>query len=100
MVREYLARLSIEGLARTIRGFTSPQSLNVPTINYRVIEQPALVVWGRYDPVFSSKQALILAASLPHASVRYLEDTGHLPMEERPDALSRAILDFLRTVPE
>lgn len=97
MVHEYLARLKVEGLRRAIRGFSSHDSLNASAIDYRAISQPAFVIWGENDPVFANERAIFLGARLQDASVLLLDETGHLPMEERPAALAAAILDFLHT---
>jgi proline iminopeptidase len=55
---------------------------------------PALVVHGRQDPIpLASSQAV---ADALRARLVVLEDSGHVPYVERPDALFDAITTFLR----
>lgn len=58
---------------------------------------PTLVVHGRQDPIpLASSEAL--AAGVPGARLAVLEDCGHVPYVEQPDALWGAVLPFLREV--
>jgi pimeloyl-ACP methyl ester carboxylesterase len=59
------------------------------------VTAPTLVVVGRSDPLVPPAHGAQLAAALPHAIVREL-DAGHVPMADRPDELTRELLDFLR----
>lgn len=58
------------------------------------IAPPTLVVTGRYDLADFRAIADRLAAGIPGARKVEL-DTAHLPGLERPDELSRLVLDFL-----
>jgi len=53
----------------------------------------ALIVHGRQDPIpLASSEA---AAAALDATLVVLEDCGHVPYVERPDALFAALADFL-----
>ena len=53
-----------------------------------------LIVHGRQDPIpFASSEA---ASGAMHATLVVLENSGHVPYVERPDALFSAVRDFLR----
>jgi len=59
------------------------------------VTNPALIVWGREDqivPVVCGEQYRRL---LPNARLAVLEQCGHLPPIEHPDAFARVVLDFL-----
>jgi len=56
---------------------------------------PALVLWGRQDPVVPLANGRRLAAALPCADLVVLDRCGHLPPEERPAASLRAVTSFL-----
>ncbi|EMC92042.1 hypothetical protein BAUCODRAFT_38060 [Baudoinia panamericana UAMH 10762] len=58
---------------------------------------PALVVMGDKDPDFSKpkEEAEWVASNFSDAKVLMLEGVGHAPMLERPEAVSKAALDFL-----
>ena len=58
---------------------------------------PTLVVHGRQDPIpLASSEAI--AAGIPGAELAVLEDCGHVPYVEQPDALWGAVLPFLARV--
>ena len=59
------------------------------------ISAPCLIVWGREDRILNPAAAGIMQALIPQCAVVVMDDTGHLPMIERPRATAR---DFLRFV--
>ncbi len=59
------------------------------------IKVPALVIWGKYDPLFPVADANKYLA-LPGAVLMTVE-AGHLPHEERPELINEAILHFLHS---
>jgi proline iminopeptidase len=59
---------------------------------------PALVVHGRQDPIpLASSEAIVGALG---AELVVLDHCGHVPYVEQPEALFRAIRDFLDRTPE
>jgi proline iminopeptidase len=58
------------------------------------VQAPVLLVHGRQDPipVAASQQA---ASALPHAQLVILDDCGHVPYVEQPDALFSNVRQFL-----
>lgn len=61
----------------------------------RRTQVPALVLWGRADPIALPAIAECLAAELPQARLRWLEGLGHFPMLEDPGRWAEALLEFL-----
>jgi proline iminopeptidase len=58
---------------------------------------PALLAHGRQDPIpLASSEAA--AAAMPAARLAVLEDCGHVPYVEQPEALFAAVLPFLAEV--
>lgn len=56
---------------------------------------PTLVAHGREDPIpLSASEAVVRA--LPNATLVALDDSGHVPYVEAPDALFGAVRDFLQ----
>ncbi len=49
------------------------------------IEAPVLILWGRQDRLLDVSSVAAMQAELPSARSVILEDTGHLPMIERPE---------------
>jgi pimeloyl-ACP methyl ester carboxylesterase len=56
---------------------------------------PALVLCGEEDKMTPPKYSRYLAGHLPDAELVLIPGTGHMVMLEAPEAVARAILDFL-----
>ena len=56
---------------------------------------PVLVIWGRQDAVLPVAAAADAREVMPQAQIQLIDDCGHLPMIERPDAFLGALLPFL-----
>jgi pimeloyl-ACP methyl ester carboxylesterase len=59
------------------------------------VQAPTLLVWGERDRLVPASNAAAWTAALPHAQVELLPRSGHVPMVERPDELSRLLREFL-----
>ena len=62
------------------------------------IEQPVLIIWGEYDRVLDVSSIQVMEPLLPQARVIVMQDTGHLPMLERPTATAAHCLAFLASL--
>jgi pimeloyl-ACP methyl ester carboxylesterase len=56
---------------------------------------PTAVIWGRRDNYLPSVIAEELAAAIPNAELTMIDDAGHFLIEERPQAVSDALLRLL-----
>jgi pimeloyl-ACP methyl ester carboxylesterase len=56
---------------------------------------PTLVVWGRDDAIVPVRDADAFVAAIPEARKTIFEDTGHVPMAERPVTFNDALESFL-----
>jgi pimeloyl-ACP methyl ester carboxylesterase len=56
---------------------------------------PTLVIWGEHDRLVPVRHAAEWEAALANVRVELLPRTGHVPMAERPDEVSRLLLGFL-----
>lgn len=85
---------------RRVRGFMDGiyqlmrDARHDPPIAYDRITQPTLILWARGEKLPGSMLTR-LRNHLPSAEVRYIEEAGHLLLEEQPDALNREILRFI-----
>ncbi len=61
----------------------------------REIEAETLVVWGAQDRMVPLSHGYRLAAHLPRAQLRILDDCGHQPQIERVEEFNELVLDFL-----
>jgi pimeloyl-ACP methyl ester carboxylesterase len=61
------------------------------------VSVPVLVAVGDQDRVTPPAAAVRLAAALPDGRLFIVEDSGHLPMLERPDRVNPALRSFARS---
>jgi pimeloyl-ACP methyl ester carboxylesterase len=59
---------------------------------------PALVVWGRFDPVFDVAEVAALKRDLPKAEVHVL-DAGHFALDESVGDIAKLMRGFLGRLP-
>lgn len=68
------------------------QPLNPELCNLKI---PTLVIWGRYDRLIDVSCGEAVHAGVEGCELCILEDTGHVPMIEKPKATADAQLAFL-----
>ena len=59
------------------------------------ISSPTLVVWGEEDAILSVRDAQEYERLIPDSRKVVMEDTGHVPMLERPNAFNELLSEFL-----
>jgi pimeloyl-ACP methyl ester carboxylesterase/putative sterol carrier protein len=64
------------------------------------LEPPALFVWGDRDRLVPAGFARHTVAAVPHATSVVLEDCGHVPQFELPDATHALVREFLAELPD
>ena len=62
----------------------------------RSIRVPTLVLCGRTDSWSPLAQHEQIAALVPGARLRVIDGAGHMSPMERPEAVAKALLDWLR----
>ena len=60
------------------------------------VEAPTLILMGRRDRLTPARHGEELARLLANARVVVLDEAGHVPMADVPEAFSRELLEFLR----
>jgi pimeloyl-ACP methyl ester carboxylesterase len=63
----------------------------------RPLDLDTLVIWGKADPYLPHRFAEQQREVFPRAKIVYLEDSGHWPFADNPDAVCQALIPFLRT---
>ena len=61
----------------------------------RKIKVPTLVLCGAHDGLTPVKRHTFMAELIPGAQLQVLDNAGHLPTLEAPDAVTRALVDWL-----
>jgi pimeloyl-ACP methyl ester carboxylesterase len=62
----------------------------------RPLGRPALVVWGVHDPYVPVSLAERQREVFPDAEIVLLEESGHWPFADDPEAVEAAVIPFLR----
>ena len=60
------------------------------------VKVPVLLVWGREDNLVPVEDAGEFERLIPDARKVILEDTGHVPMLERPETFNELVVEFLQ----
>ena len=63
---------------------------------YKDIEVPTLIIWGRQDKIISPEAGKLLAQAIKNSSLYWIDQCGHVPQEEKPEATIPLVLDFLQ----
>ena len=58
---------------------------------------PALVIWGRADPYLSASYAERQRDYFPKAKVVMLNDSGHWPFADNPEAVAAEVVPFIKS---
>lgn len=58
-------------------------------------QMPCLVISGNDDRIVPTAESVRLAQELPNARLALIENAGHLPHEEKPEAFMEAVAEFL-----
>jgi pimeloyl-ACP methyl ester carboxylesterase len=95
LVQAYFDRLRIQGVAEAYYGLTAPSRTPGERVDLTKIDVPTLVVWGAQDEVVSLATGRRATAKIPRSELVVIAECGHLPMEEKPEELLRAVLPFL-----
>ncbi len=95
LVKAYLDRLLVQGVDDAFYGLTVPRLAPGPKVELDRIHVPTLAVWGAEDQLISLASGQRAVARIPGSEFVVIEKCGHLPMEERPEELLKAMLPFL-----
>lgn len=64
------------------------------------VHQSALVLYGSGDRLFSAERPIELAKRLPHSVIHACPRSGHMPMMEEPEMVTRRLREFFATCHE
>ena len=92
-----LAQRSFENSAFNRRVFDSYENARAVSLEPILadIKQPVLIIWGEFDRVLDVSSIDVMRPLLPQAKIVIMQDTGHIPMLERPQETAAHYLEFL-----
>ncbi len=96
-VRQMILNTPSAGIIGSVKGMagrTDSGSL-LPNLNI-----PVLILTGDKDQIIPPDKAKAMAATIPTATLTIVENAGHTPMLEQPQATTTAIRHFLRAAGE
>lgn len=96
-VRTLILNTRPSGIIGTLKGMASrPDSTDLlPEINV-----PVLIITGDKDQIIAPQKAEKMATAIPSAILVTIENAGHMPMLEQPQATTMAIRNFLDELPQ
>jgi len=95
MVQQYHDLLLREGnRGAVLELFQHPMKPDATKI--KTITQPTLIIWGKEDQLISYKNATLFKQDIQDSRVLVLDKVGHIPMEEAPNQVAAAILEFIK----
>jgi pimeloyl-ACP methyl ester carboxylesterase len=62
------------------------------------ITQPTLIIWGRQDKILGVKDADRFKRTIGQSKLVWIENCGHVPHLEQPQATAAAILQFVQEI--
>jgi 3-oxoadipate enol-lactonase len=93
-LRAMLLRTDPEGYAAAAEAIAAADRTEAT----RALRLPTLVLVGALDAATPPSDAEALRDAIPGARLIVLENAAHIPTVEAPDAVNRALLDFVTTV--
>ena len=72
-----------------------PPNIDELVAKYKDINVPTLIIWGRQDKVILSIVGELLDQAIPNSTLKWIDQCGHVPQEEMPEATIPLVLDFL-----
>jgi pimeloyl-ACP methyl ester carboxylesterase len=73
-----------------------PPNIDELIAKYKDINVPTLIIWGRQDKIISPDAGVLLDQAIPNSTLNWIDQCGHVPQEEKPEATVPLVLDFLQ----
>lgn len=99
-IERYKPQMQIKGFRRAILSTLRSGMLESFHETYRRVGQlhkPTLLFWGRDDATIPFADSGLIRAAIPHAEFHVVENCGHIPHYEKPEAVNPSLRQFLTT---
>ncbi|MFW6415366.1 MAG: alpha/beta fold hydrolase [Thermodesulfobacteriota bacterium] len=60
------------------------------------IQTSTLIIWGEEDQLVPTEHAHRMHEDMPNSSLQIIPECGHIPPEEEPEIVNKAIIDFIK----
>lgn len=95
---QYRVQMQYHGFKRAILSTLRNKTVNgFPEIYKRLGEwkMPVLLFWGRNDQTLPLEQSKSILQWVPRAEFHIIEDCGHIPHYEKPEAVNPILIEFI-----
>jgi len=95
----YLPQTQFVGFRRAILSTIRSDVLSDQSAAFRRVGQqgrPTLLIWGRLDKTIPFPTHEKVLAAIPQAEFHAIDDAGHVPHYERPEAVNPLLVGFLK----
>jgi pimeloyl-ACP methyl ester carboxylesterase len=75
-----------------------PPNIDELTARYKDINVPTLIIWGKQDKIINPIVGDLLDQAIPNSTLKWIDQCGHVPQEEMPEATVPLVLDFLASL--
>ena len=72
-----------------------PSDISAIAESYKSITLPTLILWCDHDRIVPLEVGLKLRRALPNSSLRLIQECGHMPQEEQPEATLELLRGFI-----
>ncbi|HEY5075496.1 MAG TPA: alpha/beta hydrolase [Pyrinomonadaceae bacterium] len=75
-----------------------PPNIDELVAKYKDISAPTLIIWGKQDKIINPIVGDLLDQAIPNSTLKWIDQCGHVPQEEMPEATVPLVLDFLKSL--
>jgi pimeloyl-ACP methyl ester carboxylesterase len=75
-----------------------PPNIDELMVRYKDINVPTLIIWGQQDKVIDPIVGTLLDQAIPNSTLKWIDQCGHVPQEEMPEATIPLVLAFLQSL--
>ena len=98
MVQDVFNVVQDEDMMVRVGQFIKSANQNKMHMILQCIKTPALLIWGKQDPVAPIETALRFRELLPNSTLHVFNECGHLPTQEKPFQFLEEFFDFLKKI--
>ncbi|NBO49441.1 MAG: alpha/beta hydrolase, partial [Chitinophagia bacterium] len=62
----------------------------------KLVQVPTLIIWGEDDQMIDVSNAYKFQTDIKESKLKIISHSGHVPMEESPEAVFQAIIDYIQ----